>query len=351
MSNLSYVAIFATSTVLAVLLTPISRRIAVRFGVMDLPAANKRHTVATPHLGGLALVLAVLGAVALFVIIRPSASSLGELLTVMALALVIAAVGFRDDIRPLGAVIRLAVEVAAVGVLWAAGVRIGVFDNDLLNFAATVLWVVGLVNAQNFLDNIDGLSAGVAAIASGWLLVIAAANGQFLVAALAAGVMGCGVGFLWHNSHPAKVYMGDGGSLFLGFLLAYLTIKLRFPGPTASTFIVPILVVGVHIFDMALVVINRVARGRSPLEGGTDHTSHRLLRMGLSVPRTVMVICAVGFALGGLATIVSRLEIGPAYGIAAGVLLLTVAAGIRLSLVPVYAESADVGRQTESDLA
>jgi UDP-GlcNAc:undecaprenyl-phosphate GlcNAc-1-phosphate transferase len=338
MSNLSYALIFTSSALLAVLLTPVSRRIAVRFDVMDLPASHKRHTVATPYLGGLALVVAVLGAVLLYVIIRPPASSLGELLAVMALAVTVAAIGFRDDFRPLGPLLRLGVEVAAVGGLWAVDVRIGVFGSDLLNFAATVIWVVGLVNAQNFLDNIDGLSAGLAAIASGWLLVIAAVNGQFLVAALAAGVMGCGVGFLWHNAHPAKIYMGDGGSLFLGFLLAYLTIKLRFRGPTVSTFLVPMLVVGVHIFDMALVVITRLIRGRSPLQGGTDHTSHRLLRLGLSVPSVVAVIAAVASGLGGVAALVTRVKIGPGYAIAGVVLLIAVILGILLGRVRVESD-------------
>ena len=337
MSNLSYASIFATSAVLALLVTPVSRRIALRYRVMDLPAANKRHTVATPYLGGLALVVAVLGAVALFVIIGPPASSLGELSVVIGLALVIAAIGFRDDIRSLGPIFRLAVEVAAVAGLWAVDVRIGVFGNDLLNFIATAVWVVGIVNAQNFLDNVDGLSAGLAAIASGWLLLIAAVNGQFLVAALAAGVLGCGVGFFWHNAHPAKIYMGDGGSLFLGFLLAYLTIKLRFSGPTASTFIVPTLVVGVHIFDMALVIITRLIRGQSPLQGGTDHTSHRLIRLGLSVPSAVAVIAAAAFVLGGTAALVTHLDLGPGYLVAGFVLALAIAAGIRLGLVPVGA--------------
>lgn len=336
MSNISYVWIFLAAVMISVLLTPMARRLALRYDVLDRPTGSKQHTSAMPYLGGLALVLAVLGAAGTYAIIRPPASSLGELGVVMALALVVAGVGFRDDVRSLSPIVRLVIETAAAAGLWMVDVRIGLFGHDLLNFLATVIWVVGLTNAQNLLDNVDGLAAGVAAVAAGWVLVIAAANGQFLVASLAAGVMGCAVGFLWHNFHPAKIYMGDGGSLFLGFLLAYLTIKLRFGGRMSSPVITATLLMGVPIFDTALVTINRLRHRRSPLLGGTDHVSHRLLHKGMSVPAAVVVIAAFGAALGAAALLVSRIDPAQGYIVAAIVSAMALAAGIWLSLVPVY---------------
>ena len=336
MSNLSYLWIFATATLLALSLTPIARRIALRFDILDRPGDRKSHAVAMPYLGGLALVGSVLGAAALFAVVRPPVSSLGELLVVLGVALLIAGLGFRDDVRYLSPLTRLGVEFLAAIVMWMIGVRIGVFGSPPLDFAATVLWVVGLVNAQNFIDNADGLSAGTAAAASGWVVVIAAVNGQFLVASLAAGVMGCAVGFLWYNIHPAKIYMGDGGSLFLGFLLAYLTIKLRIGGAASLSLSVPLLIMGVPIFDTMLVVVERVRHGRSPMLGGTDHTSHRLMHLGLSVRSAVLVIVVVGILIGGVALIVSRTSVEVGSILAGVIFALMLVAGVWLGRVPVY---------------
>lgn len=336
MSNLSYLWIFLTSAALAVSLTPLARGIAIRHDILDRPTGHKSHTSPTPYLGGAALVLGVLGAAGLYTIVRPPASELGELVVVLGLALAIAALGFIDDIRSLGAVSRLFVETAAAVGIWAADVRIDVFSSDGMNFIATLLWIVGLTNAQNFLDNMDGLAAAVAAVAGGWILAIAALNGQFLVASLAAGVTGCAVGFLFHNVHPARIYMGDGGSLFLGFLLAYLAIKLRFQVPTRSAFLVPILVLGVPIFDATFVVLDRLRHGKNPMIGGNDHTSHRLVRLGLRTPTAVALIAAAGVVLGGVALLVSRVGVLSAWVLAGVIALLFCGFGIRLSMVATY---------------
>ena len=177
----------------------------------------------------------------------------------------------------------------------------------------TVVWVVGITNAFNLLDNMDGLSSGVAAIAAGSIFVIAASNGQFLVAALSIGLAGCALGFLRHNFHPATIYMGDAGALFLGFLLAYLGLKLRFDTPADVTFLVPIVVMGVPIFDTTLVTVTRLRARRQPVPRGRDHTSHRLVRIGLPVPAAVALIYAVGVCLGLVALVVSRVDRVSAY--------------------------------------
>jgi UDP-GlcNAc:undecaprenyl-phosphate/decaprenyl-phosphate GlcNAc-1-phosphate transferase len=182
----------------------------------------------------------------------------------------------------------------------------------------------------------DGLSAGVAAIGAGAFFAIAAANGQFLVAGLAAAVAGCAIGFLRHNFHPARIYMGDSGSLFLGFLLAYLGVKLRFDGPTSVTFLVPILVLGIAIFDTTLVTVCRLLRGRSPFQGGRDHVSHRLVAIGVPVPVAVSLIYVAAVSVGIVGFVVSRIERAPAYWLAGLIGALALFLGVLLARVPVY---------------
>lgn len=199
-----------------------------------------------------------------------------------------------------------------------------------------MIWIVAITNAFNLLDNMDGLSAGVAVIAAGFFAVIAVMNGQYLVAPLAAALAGCALGFLRSNFHPARIYMGDAGSLFLGFVLAVVGVKLSFPVSGQATFLVPVLVLGVAIFDTALVSATRIRHGRSPFQGGRDHTSHRLVVCGLSVPGAVTLIYGAAVTLGLLAFTMVRVDA------ATGVVLLVVlgvlggAGGFVLARVPVY---------------
>jgi UDP-GlcNAc:undecaprenyl-phosphate GlcNAc-1-phosphate transferase len=198
--------------------------------------------------------------------------------------------------------------------------------------------VVGITNAFNLLDNMDGLSAGVAAIAAGSCFVIAVVNGQFLVGGLSAALAGCALGFLRHNFHPARIYMGDAGSLYLGFLLAYLALKLRFDSPEDVTFVVPILVLGVPILDTTLVTVSRLVNRRSPFQGGRDHLSHRLVRLGLPVRGAVGAIYVAAASSGVLALVVSRVDHTWAYvltGLAGGIAAI---AGVTLGRVSVYDE-------------
>jgi UDP-GlcNAc:undecaprenyl-phosphate GlcNAc-1-phosphate transferase len=208
------------------------------------------------------------------------------------------------------------------------------------DLVVTVVWVVGITNAFNLLDNMDGLSAGVASIAGLAFAVIAALNGQFLVAALGAGVGGCAAGFLRHNFHPAKIYMGDAGSLFLGYLLAVLGLELKLSAtPPVVALFVPMLVLGLPLFDTTLVTVQRLLHGRSPMQGGRDHTSHRLVWVGIPVPVAVCLLYATAVALGWLALLLARLDT------LSGLLLIgfvltcgTFLLGL-LSAVPVYDNS------------
>ena len=336
---LAYIAIFLGASALSLGLTPIALRVAVRKRVFDEPGGHKRHESPVPYLGGLAIAAAFCLAVAVAAMLKPPPSGVGELLLILGCALALGVTGLVDDLRGLSASLRLGLQVALALACAVAGIAVSIFPWEALNLLITVMWIVGITNAVNLLDNMDGLSAGVAGIAALTLFVIAAANGQFAVAALAVALVGCALGFLRHNFHPARIYMGDAGSLFLGFMLAILGIKLRFDGPTQITFMVPILALAVPIFDTTLVVLSRLLHRRSPFLGGRDHVSHRLVLVGIPVPAAVALIYGAAVAFGWAALLMSRLDTGSAVLLMGLVVTATLFFGVLLGRVPVYASS------------
>jgi UDP-GlcNAc:undecaprenyl-phosphate GlcNAc-1-phosphate transferase len=336
LSVLAYGLALVGSVALSWLVTPKMIKVAIRLGILDGPSDIKGQDSPVPVLGGTAIVVSfAIAVIAANVIVRP-VGGFRELLVILAAGLVLSAMGLVDDFRGLGPVVRLVVEVGAAVALILNGVAVEVFAAEPLNWVLTTFWVVGIVNAFNLLDNMDGLSAGVATIAAISFFSIAAVNGQFLVASLAIALAGVAIGFLWHNRHPATIYMGDAGSLFLGFMLAVIGIKLRFEGSTQVTFLVPILVLGIAIFDTTLVTVQRVRNGRNPLSGGRDHTSHRLVGMGLTVPMAVGVIYAGAAAMGWLAFIIARVDRISAWMLAGLAFALSLVVARILAAVPVY---------------
>jgi UDP-GlcNAc:undecaprenyl-phosphate GlcNAc-1-phosphate transferase len=335
-----YIAAFLVALLVAWGLTPLMLGLAMRSGLLDAPDdERKAQTSAVPFLGGVAIVLAFSAAVLSAAVISRPPSGVRELAILLGLALLLSVMGLIDDLRGLGALVRLLVEIGAACVVFAigSGVQIGPRSVSL---AITVLWIVGITNAINLLDNMDGLSAGVATIASLGFFAIAVLNHQFLVAALAAALAGCATGFLRHNFHPARIYMGDAGSLFLGFMLAVLGVRLRLADtpPLVAAF-VPVFVLGVALFDTTLVTVNRLRHGRSPLSGGRDHASHRLVAVGIPVPVAVGLLYGLALSLSWLAVVLARLD--TATGLLLVAFVMTVGAGTfaLLSAVPVYASS------------
>jgi UDP-GlcNAc:undecaprenyl-phosphate GlcNAc-1-phosphate transferase len=234
-------------------------------------------------------------------------SEFRELVAIIVGGTLISAVGLIDDRIGLGPRIKLAGQLAAAAILIAGGVKAQLFGNPWLDVPLTLFWVIGICNALNFMDNMDGLAAGVAATAAGSFFLLAALNGQALVASLAAALFGACLGFLVYNFQPALTFMGDTGSLLLGFMLAVLGIKLNFPGVNPfSTWMAPIVVLGLPIFDTTLVTISRLRRGVSIAQGGADHTSHRLARLGLSHRRVVIALYTVGASLGMLTRLMTQ---------------------------------------------
>jgi UDP-GlcNAc:undecaprenyl-phosphate GlcNAc-1-phosphate transferase len=291
-----YAISFTGALVVALALTPLAAKLALRFGVLDRPAPNKAHIRATPYLGGLAV------AVGVIIVGGLTAGASGQFVTVLVAALGLGILGLLDDQRLVGPWIKLLVEVSAGVALWLVGVRAGLFGVAALDLALTVVWVVGITNAINLLDNMDGLASGVTAVSAITFFVISAQAGHFLVGALALAVAGSALGFLFHNFPPAKIFLGDSGTLLFGFLLAALGLKLDLVGENG--FIrsaIPILALGVPIFDMMVVVIARTREGRPIYVGGLDHSSHRLAGRGLSGRAVALLHYAAQIALSALA--------------------------------------------------
>lgn len=330
---------FLFAATVSLVLTPVAIATAVRLGVLDRPGAHKSHATPTPYLGGIAIVVAVALSISLAAALRADPGSLVQLGGLLVTAVLVAIVGLVDDLRGLPVTVRFGAQLAAALSLWQLGIRVEVTQIVWLDLAVTVIWVVGITNAMNLLDNMDALTASTATIASLWFGVIGLVNGQVLVAALAFAVAGGAAGFLRDNRPPARIYMGDAGSLFLGVMLAALGMLVDLPVHPVVAAAIPVLVLTVPVLDTALVVIARVRHGISPFQGGKDHTSHRLVRLGLSVPVAVGLIAVASLAHGWVALIALRIDLVSA------LLLLALTAGFDVLLfgllakVPVYENS------------
>jgi UDP-GlcNAc:undecaprenyl-phosphate GlcNAc-1-phosphate transferase len=335
-----YGAAFVVSVSLAWVLTPLMLKIALRREILDVPDERKAHVSPVPYLGGVAIVLAFSLTVLVAGALTARTSGVISLAWVLGAAVALAIVGLLDDLTGLHPFLRLAVEILAGLVVYFTDPGISIPGPRWLDIVITVLWVVGVTNAFNLLDNMDGLSAGVATISGLSFCVIAGINGQFLVAALSAAVAGCAAGFLRHNFHPAKIYMGDAGSLFLGFLLAALAVRLKLvDAPPSVALFVPVLVLGVALFDTTLVTVNRLHHRLNPMNGGRDHMSHRLVWVGIPVPVSVGLIYALAASLGFLGVLLSRLDRTSGLMLVGFVMVVAFATMGLLSAVPVYETS------------
>jgi len=319
---------------------PAVREYARNREIIDAPGGHKSHRTPVPYLGGVAMVAAFSVAMVIGVVLRRSAQfddgqisiTFGNLFTqgdglvrelavVLGLALVFAAMGLIDDLRGLSPVLRFVVGLGLATVLVSYGVVLESPLPDWLDMIISVVWILGMTNAFNLLDNIDGLAAGTAAIAAGAFFVIAILNDQQYSALLAIGLAGAMLGFLRSNFAPATIYMGDAGSLFIGFMMAYLGLKMRTNIAEIPQLFAPVLVLGVAMLDTTVVVVSRLRRGLSPFTGGQDHLSHRFLRLGLSVRRSVTVLLVATFALGVLAVGLSDAPAGVGYWVLAAAVI------------------------------
>lgn len=296
-----------------VLTVPV-RALAIRVGMVDLPGPRKVHLTPIPLLGGLAIYAGVMLAILLPFDGPARAQSFG----IVTGATLVAIVGFLDDRGLLHHQVKLflGMPLAAL-ILLASGVRTNMFSvlvggslGYWLDGGVTILWVVGITASFSILDHMDGLCAGVAAMASVFFAMIAYLNGQTVVTMLAAATLGAAAGFLRWNFKPAKIFMGDGGAMFLGFLMATLGLKLRMEHSTnLSGWLAPVLILSATIFDTTLVTISRSRRGLLPFATpGKDHSAHRLANLGLGQRGAVLAMYLAGALCGGAAVLVTYLS-------------------------------------------
>ena len=270
------------------------RALAIRLGAMDAPnLARKTQATPVPYLGGVAIALGITitTLAAVFVGGNKGGENVSQLkdlaLTVLLPALLLGAMGLVDDLRSLSPWPRLitqSVVGSIVAFIIVQGGTVGTpFGTSTLNTAVTIFWIVGICNSINFFDNLDGAASGAVAIAAFGVFFIAFDRGQELVSALSIVTAGATIGFLMWNKSPAKIYMGDAGALFLGVIISVATIRLN-PGitPTWKSLMIPVILLAVPLLDTCVAVFSRLSRGLSPLTGGKDHLSHRLVRVGLS---------------------------------------------------------------------
>ena len=325
---LLFLIIFLAAFALSLIGTMLMRRLAPRLGLVDMPSSRKVHVEPTPLGGGIAMFVALWLTIGAVVAISHAADvdALSEpwsglaafiventrsIIWIFGGAIVLGVVGLIDDLRGLSPWLRLGAQVAVA-------VSLAVFDKQLItlfisNFyvcaAITVLWIVGITNTFNLLDNMDGLSGGVAFIVSALLMVVALQTQQddrLLLAVFMAVMMGATGGFLIFNFPPAKIFMGDAGSTLLGYMLAVTTINTTYyePGKPLYPVVVPLLIMAVPIFDTLSVVIIRISEGRSPFEADKNHFSHRLVALGMTTRRAVVTIYLIAAAVGLGATVV-----------------------------------------------
>jgi UDP-GlcNAc:undecaprenyl-phosphate GlcNAc-1-phosphate transferase len=300
------------------LLTWPVRALAIRLGAMDAPnLARKSQAEPVPYLGGVAIALGITitTLAAVYVGGNKSGENAGQLkdlaLTVLLPALLLGAMGLIDDLRSLSPWPRLIAQSVVGTVVALVIVKSGTtgtpFGTSTFNTAVTIFWIVGICNSINFFDNLDGAAAGAVAIAALGVFFIAFDRGQELVSALSVVTAGATIGFLMWNKSPAKIYMGDAGALFLGIIISVATIRLN-PGiePTWKSLTIPVILLAVPLLDTCVAVFSRLARGVSPLTGGKDHLSHRLVRAGLTRPMAAIALWAASGVCAVIAVLVYK---------------------------------------------
>jgi UDP-GlcNAc:undecaprenyl-phosphate GlcNAc-1-phosphate transferase len=304
MNEIEAVAGFAVAAVVTLVTTPLTARLAVRVGAIDLPRDRDLHEAPVPRLGGLAILAGIL--VAALIFMPFDAQTRG----ILAGALVAGIVGSIDDLYDLPPAAKLAGQVAAAAIPVAAGVRVETFTLPFLGAVdlsatgggiLTGLAMVAVMNVVNFTDGVDGLAAGVCTISAATFAVIALSLDRVDAGILAAITAGAALGFLWHNFHPASVFMGDAGSNLLGLMLACIAVQGVLKTAAVVALVFPLVVLAVPILDTAFVVAKRFKYRRPAWEADTEHFHHRMARIGFSQRRTVIYLYLWTMSLAALA--------------------------------------------------
>ena len=308
------VVAFLISLAVAFLLTPMVRDAAIRLGALDHALTSRKiHGRPTPRLGGIAIVVAFyVPLVALFFfdtgVGRLFWSQPQRALALIAGGLAMAALGVYDDLYGSGARIKFTVQILIAALMWWAGYRadviatpFGTLELGILGLPFTVLWIVGITNALNLIDGLDGLATGIALAAAATLFWVAFANHRALMSLFMVCLMGGLLGFLRYNFHPASIFMGDSGSLFVGFVLAATALETHEKSTTGVALLVPIVALGLPIGDTLLAMTRRMVRGQPMFSSDQGHIHHRLMARGLSHRTTVLALYGIAIVLSGVA--------------------------------------------------
>lgn len=298
-------AALLTAALISLITTPVVKSLAFKIGAVDVPKDGRRmHDHPIPRMGGLAIFLGFLLSVLIFLPLTP------PLRGMMLGSVVIVILGILDDIYALGAKLKFVIQIVAALIAVLSGNVITLLSNPnvfssnpywelgALSIPFSVLWIVAITNAVNLIDGLDGLACGVSTISSMTLLVIALVVSEAEVAILMGALAGACIGFLPYNLNPAKIFMGDTGSTFLGYVLAVVSIQGLFKVATIISFAVPFLLLGLPIFDTCFAILRRVSHGQSPMSPDRGHIHHRLIDMGLSQKQAVAVLYVISAILG-----------------------------------------------------
>lgn len=299
---------FVCAFLLAFLSTPFVKKLAKKIGAIDIPKDKRRmHTDSVPLIGGLAIFLGFLVSTVLFAEIDI------KIIAILSGALIMVMLGVFDDKYALGAKFKLMIQIIAAAIPVIAGVRIeriilpflksGGIEFGWLAYPITILWIVALTNAVNLIDGLDGLAAGVSAIASFSMFLIALMQGNYLIAVMCAALVGACCGFLPYNFSPASIFMGDTGSTFLGFVMASLSVLGLFKIHAIISFAVPFIAFGIPIFDTSFAIFRRIKEHRPIMSPDRGHLHHRLVDMGFSHKQAVLIIYAICIVLGAVAVL------------------------------------------------
>ena len=333
------IAAFAVAAVLSYFFTPPVKNFAHKVGAIDVPKdARRMHKKPIPRLGGLAIYGGFWCSILIF-------GQLDEtMLCVLLGAAIIVALGIFDDVLALGAKLKFVVQIVAAAIPVCIGdLQIGLFTNlnplsdtpfvhlGILAVPATIIWIVGITNAVNLIDGLDGLAVGVSSIAAITMLAVALLTGNMPIAITMAALAGACIGFMPYNLNPAKIFMGDTGSTFLGYMLATVSIMGLFKFYAVISFAVPFLILGLPIFDTANAIIRRVAAGRSPMSPDRGHVHHKLIDMGFNQKQAVAILYAISATLGLTAVVLTS-----SGEVKAIVLLLAVLAAILVGAGIIY---------------
>ncbi len=317
-----YLFIFLVSLALSSLLVPLLRKIAFKYSVLDKPnQSHKTHQESVPYLGGIAIVIPVLLLVIAGPLIFVEDSDYSRRTVLFLLpAILLALLGLFDDIKSLSASSRFFVQsVLAIVItlcLNQEGYGVSILSNDLGDLLLSIFWLVGISNAFNFFDNLDGGAAGIMIVASLTLFLLGLLGGQFLISSISLTLSGAGLGFLWWNRSPARIYLGDSGALFIGFILAVSLLQFE-PNVESriASALIPVLILALPVIDTSVAVLSRIFRGVSIFQGSRDHLSHRLIFLGLSRRKTAYYLWSLSALFSSLTFLISNVSEDAALGI------------------------------------